>query len=81
VEEVAVLVDDPWHGRGVVTGLVQQLAADAGARGISRLVADVPAEKHRMLQVFLDAGFATVPRSRADVVTVAMEPKVAARPG
>ena len=74
----ALLVDDPWHGRGVVTTLLEQLAADAGARGISRLVADVPAEKHQMLRVFLDTGFSTAQSSREGVVTLVMDPMVAA---
>ena len=78
VEQVSVLVDDPWHGRGVVTTLLEQLAADAGARGISRLVADVPAEKHQMLRVFLDTGFSTAQSSREGVVTLVMDPMVAA---
>jgi GNAT superfamily N-acetyltransferase len=78
VERVSVLVDDPWHGRGVVTTLLEQLAADAGARGISRLVADVPAEKQQLLRVFLDTGFSTAGSSSEGVVTLVMDPMVAA---
>ena len=39
--EVAFAVTDEWQGRGVGTLLVDRLAADARAAGITRFVADV----------------------------------------
>jgi L-amino acid N-acyltransferase YncA len=38
---VAFAVTDEWQGRGVGTLLVDRLAADARAAGITRFVADV----------------------------------------
>jgi acetate---CoA ligase (ADP-forming) len=55
--EVAFTVDDPLHGRGVGTRLLEQLAGMAAAAGIRRFVAEVSADNHRMLEVFDDAGF------------------------
>src|SRR6185437_15421156 len=50
--EVAFLVDDPLHGRGVGTRLLEQLAEIAVAAGIRRFVAEVSADNHGMLDVF-----------------------------
>ncbi|HEX5556033.1 MAG TPA: GNAT family N-acetyltransferase [Gaiellales bacterium] len=55
--EVAFMVDDPLHGRGVGTRLLEQLAEMAAAVGIRRFVAEVSADNERMLEVFKDAGF------------------------
>jgi acyl-CoA synthetase (NDP forming)/GNAT superfamily N-acetyltransferase len=76
VEEVAFLVDDAWHGRGIASHLLEQLAAGARARGVSRLTAEVLAENHQMLRVFLDAGFTTTHSSRQGVISVEMDPSV-----
>ena len=73
-EEVAFLVADDWHGRGIASHLLEQLAADARARGVSRLVADVLVENHQMLNVFLDVGFTTTRSSRNGVITLALDP-------
>ena len=58
--EVAFIVDDPLHGRGVGTRLLEQLAELAAAVGIRRFVAEVSADNNRMLEVFRDAGFEVV---------------------
>jgi acetate---CoA ligase (ADP-forming) len=55
--EAAFMVDDPLHGRGVGTRLLEQLAEMAAAVGIRRFVAEVSADNERMLEVFKDAGF------------------------
>lgn len=55
--EIAFLVDDRFHGRGVGTLLLEHLAALARDRGVERFVADVLPDNHRMLAVFADAGF------------------------
>jgi acetate---CoA ligase (ADP-forming) len=57
VAEVAFMVDDPLHGRGVGTRLLEQLAGMAAAVGIRRFVAEVSADNDRMLEVFRGAGF------------------------
>jgi acyl-CoA synthetase (NDP forming)/GNAT superfamily N-acetyltransferase len=73
-EEVAFLVADEWHGRGIASHLLEQLAADARVRGVSRLTADVLVENHQMLNVFLDVGFTTTRSSRNGVTTVTLDP-------
>jgi acyl-CoA synthetase (NDP forming)/GNAT superfamily N-acetyltransferase len=55
--EMAFLVDDAMHGRGIGTLLLEQLAAVARERGIRQLHADTLAENGPMLRVFLDSGF------------------------
>lgn len=52
--EVAVEVADRLHGRGLGTMLLARLAADAEARGITALQADVLAENEEMLICFRD---------------------------
>jgi acyl-CoA synthetase (NDP forming)/GNAT superfamily N-acetyltransferase len=74
VEEVAFLVDDRWQGRGAASLLLEQLADDARHRGISRLSAEVMADNHQMLAVFLDAGFEVTRTSRHGVTTVSLDP-------
>jgi len=49
--EFAVLVADAWHGRGVGTLLLEQLAADARRRGIEELIGDVLVGNTMMLRV------------------------------
>ncbi|HEX5249782.1 MAG TPA: GNAT family N-acetyltransferase [Gaiellales bacterium] len=60
--EVAFVVDDPLHGRGIGTRLVEQLAQRAAAAGIRRFVAEVSADNQPMLEVFADVGFEVVRR-------------------
>ncbi len=55
--EVSFAVADDFQGRGVGTRLLEQLAELAGRAGIERFVARVLADNHRMLDVFLGAGF------------------------
>jgi acetyl coenzyme A synthetase (ADP forming)-like protein len=60
--EVAFVVDDPLHGRGIGTRLLEQLAELAAAAGIRRFVAEVSPDNHPMLEVFADVGFDVVRR-------------------
>ncbi|HEY5845986.1 MAG TPA: GNAT family N-acetyltransferase, partial [Microlunatus sp.] len=64
--EMAILVDDLWHGHGVGTLLLEMLAAVARHAGIGELVGDVLVSNKHMLGV--TAGLGTlVPRaSEAD---------------
>ena len=55
--EVAFAVADDLQGRGIGTRLLEQLAAQAAARGVERFVATVLPENTAMLRVFSDAGF------------------------
>lgn len=55
--EVAFLVADDMHGRGVATLLLERAARDAHGAGIAWFTADVLAVNHEMLQVFADIGF------------------------
>ena len=49
--EVAFVVDDAYHGRGLATILLEHLAAEARNHGIRRFVAYVLNENHDMLHV------------------------------
>jgi acetate---CoA ligase (ADP-forming) len=68
--EVAFVVDDPLHGRGIGTRLLEQLAEVAGSAGIRRFVAEVNADNQPMLQVFADVGFEVVRRMEYATVEV-----------
>jgi RimJ/RimL family protein N-acetyltransferase len=50
--EVAFVVADDWHGRGVATVLLDRLARQARQEGISRFVADTLADNQAMRDVF-----------------------------
>ncbi len=62
--EVAFLVDEDLHGHGLGSLLLEHLAAACRDRGIRRFVAEVLADNHAMLGVFLDAGFEITQRLR-----------------
>ena len=55
--EVALAIEDRYQGRGLGTGLLEQLADAARANGIDRFEADVLAENEQMMSVFKDYGF------------------------
>lgn len=55
--EVAFLVDEERHGRGLGSLLLEHLAAACRDLGIRRFVAEVLTENRAMLGVFLAAGF------------------------
>ncbi len=57
VAEVAFAVADGYQGRGIGPRLLEQLAARAAKRGITRFVAEVIADNEPMLRVFSEAGF------------------------
>ncbi|MEU9836476.1 GNAT family N-acetyltransferase [Streptosporangium sp. NPDC048047] len=54
--DVAVLVDDRVHGRGLGTLLLERLAIDAAGLGVAELVADVLPVNRMMLIVLDDLG-------------------------
>ena len=55
--EVAFLVEDAHQGRGIAQLLLEHLADAARERGITKFVAEVLPQNHRMAQVFVDAGY------------------------
>jgi acetyl coenzyme A synthetase (ADP forming)-like protein len=57
--EVAFLVEDRHHGRGIGTVLLEWLAAAARDNGISEFYATTLWENRKMLNVFREAGFPT----------------------
>jgi acetyl coenzyme A synthetase (ADP forming)-like protein len=70
--EAAFLVADAMQGRGVGTRLLEQLAEHARARGVGTFHAWVMGANHRMLQVFVDSGFAVQSKSERGVIEVAL---------
>ncbi len=73
--EVAFLVEDAHHGRGVASVLLEHLAAIARERGLARFVAQVLPRNTRMLRVLADAGYRITERHAADLVTFEGEPE------
>ncbi|QNE16962.1 GNAT family N-acetyltransferase [Kribbella qitaiheensis] len=71
--EMAFLVDDAVHGRGIGTLLLEQLAAVARERGVRRLHADTLADNGPMLRVFLQSGFQQVRTFDSGVVELSMD--------
>ena len=55
--EVAFLVEDAHHSRGLGSILLEHLAAAAQERAIRRFTAEVLSENRAMIKVFLDAGY------------------------
>lgn len=56
IAEVAVVVEDPWQGRGLGTLLLDALLQAAEPRGLRRFTADVLADNRRMLHVLWRVG-------------------------
>ncbi len=55
--EVAFLVADEFHGRGISTAVLERLAGLAAAQGYVELEAEVLPENQPMLNVFKNSGF------------------------
>lgn len=70
--EVAFVVADDQHGRGIGTLLLEDLAALARSRGIHRFTAETLARNAPMLHVFRDAGFDVAFKSALDTVEVSI---------
>ena len=76
--EVAFLVADSEHGRGLGSLLLEHLAAACRDMGIRRFVAEVLPENTAMIRVFKDAGFDVSRRFDTGVVLVAMSTEASA---
>ncbi len=50
--EVAVVVGDPWHGRGVATALLERLTERARQEGVDHFVALVMSDNAEALELF-----------------------------
>lgn len=68
--EVAFMVDDHHHGKGIATLLLEHLAAIARARGIIRFTAETLADNRAMLAVFTKAGWPLQQRFDSGVIDV-----------
>jgi acetyl coenzyme A synthetase (ADP forming)-like protein len=68
--EVAFAVADDYHGRGLATLLLGQLAEVAVANGIHVFEADVMPANYRMLDVFRQSGFPLEVRATPDALHV-----------
>lgn len=70
VAEVAFLVEDAHHGRGLGSVLLEHLAQAARERGLQHFVADVLPANRKMIQVFTDAGYSVKPTYEDGVLHV-----------
>src|SRR5262245_22218961 len=68
--EVAFMVDDRHHGKGIATLLLEQLAAVARSNGIERFTAQTLGDNRGMLAVFAKAGWPVHRKFDSGVVDV-----------
>jgi acetyltransferase len=66
--EYAVIVPDPWQGRGVGALLLDYCLVLAARWGIAEVVAETDPENMRMLSLFHKRGFNSVIRREDEVV-------------
>lgn len=71
--EVAFIVDDDHHGRGLATVLLEYLAAAARHRGLRRFSASTLPNNRKMLNVFANAGYEVNSRIEDGVVVLSFE--------
>jgi GNAT superfamily N-acetyltransferase len=71
--EVAVVVNDDWHGRGVGTGLLRALAERAREEGIERFTATALAENHQIIELLEELGPAHVTPTGSGLVEMRIE--------
>ncbi len=71
--EIAFLVADDQHGRGIGTLLMEHLAALARRRDITQFVAETLPDNAVMLDVFKEAGYAVTFRRSLDTVQVSVD--------
>jgi RimJ/RimL family protein N-acetyltransferase len=68
--EIAIVVEDHWHGQGLGTILLKELLQAAGVRGIHRFRAFVLADNQRMLRVLERVGTVVETATEEGVVEV-----------
>jgi acetyltransferase len=71
--EVAVIVSDAWHGRGLGSQLVERVVEFARDEKVARLNASVLYENRPMLRILEKAGFRLIPSNDPETVEAAME--------
>ncbi len=71
--EIAFMVEDPVHARGIGTALLERLAETASRWGIKRFVASVLPENTKMLQVFEDSGLPVTQVLEAGVYAITLD--------
>ncbi len=71
--EVAFVIRDDLQGLGLGSVLLEHLAAAARERGVTRFVAEVLPENHRMIATFREAGFEVRQRREDDVLAVSFD--------
>ncbi|MER7208818.1 GNAT family N-acetyltransferase [Streptosporangium sp. NPDC000239] len=72
--ELAILIDDTMHHRGLGTLLVEHLALEAADEGVRELVAEVLADNRPMLRVLDDLGLPTRRAFLDGTVEIRMDP-------
>jgi acetyltransferase len=70
--EFALIVADPWHGKGLGSKLMERLIAAAREMGVKRLKGDVLAGNHPMLALMSKLGFALKKDESGETVRVEM---------
>ena len=70
--EVAFMVEEDYHGRGIASRLLKHLASVARAHGISAFDATVLAENRAMLSVFARSGLPMRKRNEGGEVQVTL---------
>ncbi|MGS0686102.1 bifunctional acetate--CoA ligase family protein/GNAT family N-acetyltransferase [Nakamurella sp. GG22] len=71
--EIAFLVEDSQHGRGLGSILLEHLAAAAQERGIHRFTAEVLGQNTTMLGVLVDAGYTIHEQNNSGVVDLVFD--------
>jgi|TARA_B100000315_G_scaffold195440_1_gene186300 acyl-CoA synthetase (NDP forming)/RimJ/RimL family protein N-acetyltransferase len=71
--EVAFLVEDVSHGKGIGTLMIERLAFAADIGGMHKLVATTVIDNETMLKVFHDCGYNTVSQQTTGEIHVAFD--------
>ena len=71
--EFAILVGDPWHGKGLGSLLTDYCLEVCQRWGVRRVVAETSPDNHRMLNVFRDRGFTIVKSQGHESVMVSLD--------
>jgi acetyltransferase len=71
--EVAVIISDAWHSRGLGSQLTERLVEFARDEKVARLNASVLYENRPMLRILEKLGFKLIPSSDPETVEATME--------
>ncbi len=70
--EVAFMVDDRLHGKGIGTLLLEHLAEHAWANGITQFVAYILEDNYKMIQVFTTSGYEVKSKHDSGMIQLAL---------